>query len=66
MSSVLGLTIERAPDPPSVIDVQVQATWPSAPEPQTGQPYIPSYKGEPCFQQRSIHVSGRSPTTDLV
>ena len=32
----------------------------------TGQPYIPSYPGEPCFQQRSIHVSGRSPTTDLV
>jgi hypothetical protein len=32
----------------------------------TGQPYIPSYPGEPCFQQRSIHVSGRSPTTDMI
>ena len=36
------------------------------PAPATGQPYIPSYPGEPCFQQRSIHVSGRSPTTDLI
>merc|ERR1719424_1291389 len=45
-----------------------QPYTPSAPEPdmQTGQPYIPSYLGEPCFQQRSIHVSGRSPTTDLI
>jgi hypothetical protein len=36
------------------------------PAPSTGQPYLPSYPGEPCFQQRSIHVSGRSPTTDLI
>ena len=67
MSSVLGVTIQEAPAAPSVVDVQVQVLPPAQRSaPQTGQPYIPSYPGEPCFQQRSIHVSGRSPTTDLV
>ena len=67
MSSMLGVTIESAPDAPSVVDVRVEKpALLVVPEPQTGQPYIPSYPGEPCFQQRSIHVSGRSPTTDLV
>ena len=47
-------------------DEEAALNAPSAPEPSTGQPYIPSYPGEPCFQQRSIHVSGRSPTTDLI
>lgn len=31
-----------------------------------GQPYLPSFPGEPCYQMRSIHVSGRSPTTDVI
>ena len=67
MSSMLGVTIESAPDAPSVVDVRVEKpALLVVPEPQTGQPYIPSYPGEPCFQQRSIHVSGRSPTTDMI
>lgn len=47
-------------------DEEAALNAPDDPAPATGQPFIPSYPGEPCFQQRSIHVSGRSPTTDLI
>lgn len=47
-------------------DEEAALNAPDDPATATGQPYMPGYPGEPCFQQRSIHVSGRSPTTDLI
>jgi hypothetical protein len=47
--------------PPSPPYVEPVATTDDADE---GAP--PSFPGEACYQHRSIHVSGRSPTTDLI